>query len=167
MIREITLTRGLTAIVDADDFERLSQFRWFALSSGRPGGTPRFVAARTIKTDAGRKTLLMHREVLGAPPNFEVDHVNRNPLDNRKSNLRLATRSQNCANRRTENSTGYRGVSPHRRRFKAVADHEGTTHRIGIFPTAVEAAQAYDRFARAHHGAFAVLNFPLPQADAA
>lgn len=98
----------------------------------------------------------------GELPPTEIDHINGNPRDNRWENLRLATRSQQCANRITAiGASGYRGVvvKPSGK-FEAKIKHHGTIHYIGSFPTAELAARAFDQMAVRLHGEFAVTNFP-------
>lgn len=159
MTREIPLTRGLVALVDDDDFERVSQFRWYPAKSATPNGTT-YAQGRA----GTRVTISMHRFILQPPPGFEIDHANHDGLDNRRSNLRLCTRSQNIANRRpaVTGRTGYRGVTPATggNGFRVRVEFEGERRHIGHFFCPVEAAHAYDEAARRIHGAFAILNFP-------
>lgn len=86
-----------------------------------------------------------------------VDHANRKPVDNRRKNLRPATRRQNAANKRmrSDNTTGYIGVHRHRSRFLA---KQGGQH-LGMFDTPEDAARAYDEHVTAKYGEFAVTNF--------
>lgn len=107
-MREIQLTKGYVAIVDDDDYEYLSQFRWFALETRND----RVYATRhTPRNKYTRSTIYMHREITNALRGIHVDHWNGNTLDNRKLNLRLCTHSQNMCNtpRRANNTTGYSG----------------------------------------------------------
>jgi hypothetical protein len=107
----------------------------------------------------------MHRRILNAPDEFVIDHINYNGLDNRKANLRLATRTQNNRHTRRINKTGsskYKGVNWYTRekRWVAKITADGKTFPIGYFKDEIEAARAYDEAAKTYHGDFAALNFP-------
>lgn len=98
MSREIELSRGLVAIIDEEDYWLVSQFKWRA----NPLRNDRFYARTRIPN--GDKKMYMHCLIAGFPP-FHLDHINGDSLDNRRSNLRPATNSQNGANRpRTRNN---------------------------------------------------------------
>ena len=104
----------------------------------------------------------MHRQILVPGYGQEVDHINRNPLDNRRANLRLCARSENAHNqgKHRDNTSGYKGVFAYRPgmwRARIMAD--GAVHHLGVFVDPVEAALAYDRAAIELHGSFAHLNF--------
>ena len=116
----------------------------------------------------GQMHIYMHRLVAGAPPQGFVDHVNRNGLDNRRANLRIATKSENGANRVADarvrrTSSEYKGVFWDRARGKwaATIHVDGRSKALGRFGTEMEAAEAYNRAATATWGRFARLNlFP-------
>ena len=107
----------------------------------------------------------MHREILNAPAGVLVDHINHNGLDNRKANLRLATRAQNCWNRKKPKmrkcASRFKGVGWHKGNKKWVSRirFNGRRISIGYFNDEVEAAKSYDEAAKKYHGEFAVLNF--------
>lgn len=99
------------------------------------------------------------------PDGMQVDHINRNKHDNRPSNLRLVTGSQNRCNtgKSRSNRTGFKGVSycRTRRRLQAIIKLNGKQHKLGWFVTAEEAAAAYDRAAIALHGEHGLTNVAL------
>lgn len=154
MAREIPLTRGLVAIVDDDDYDRLTDHSWHAHKTK---------AGWYARSFAG----YMHRLVVEAVSGEEVDHQNGNGLDNRRSNLRRCSHSLNVVNRTYARSVSpYRGVHQQRTRsgapsrWVARVTLNGITHRKFGFLTAEEAARAYDAMAVHLHGPFAQLNFP-------
>lgn len=148
IMREIKLTRGKVALVDDDDFEALSKFKWTATTSQH--------GWRAYRRSGGR-TIYMHQQIMGFPGS-EVDHRDRDGLHNWRSNLRLATRSQQAANSDWKRPHGYRGIYPHRKAWCARVTVMGKNHYLGSFQTKIEAANAYDRAALAAFGEFAVLN---------
>lgn len=93
---------------------------------------------------------------------MHVDHINRDKLDNRIANLRVATYAQNMRNakKRSDNSSGYKGVRNQNQKFTATIWKDGSPIHIGVFETKEQAARAYDDAAKVHHGEFASLNFP-------
>jgi len=164
--RKIPLTEGKFTIVDPADFYRLNSFYWLTC-----GKNDNLYAARLIRTPTGRlNTILMHKEILDAPPGLLVDHRNTDPLDNRRANLRLATHSQNSCNSRRDKSNTYsrfRGVSFSKRKQKwfAAIRANGRKLWLGYFDDEFDAARAYDMAARKYHGQFATLNFPIENYD--
>lgn len=98
------------------------------------------------------------------PKGWEIDHINGTPSDNRLSNLRLVTSSQNSLNRKVKlgNTSNYRGVTFNKQtqRWLAQVHHRGQNFFAGRYTSELEAAQAYDNMARKLHGEFANLNFP-------
>jgi hypothetical protein len=114
-------------------------------------------------------TSLYHRLAIKAPEGLDVDHRNGNPLDNRKENLRLATRAQNQLNKGPRStyagktpSSRYKGVHwyKRKRKWQVQIQVKGNRHNLGYFTDELEAAKAYDRAALDLHGEFARLNFP-------
>ena len=108
----------------------------------------------------------IHRVVMDNPEGMEVDHINGNPLDNRKENLRICTRAQNSQNKklRADSKSGYKGVYERSNgRFQAYIgdpDKHGRNIKLGCYDTPEEAARAYDKKAKELHGEYAYLNFP-------
>jgi hypothetical protein len=160
----LPLSQDKFAIVDSDDYDRLNTYKWCLSKTPRTNYAMRSTKARRIKGKrAKRKTILMHRFILNAPPGLVVDHINHDGLDNRKSNLRLCTRKQNNHNKRPQGKTSkYKGVyfSKLRKKFIARIQMNGKTTYIGLFTDQIAAAKAYDKKARELFGEFAYLNFP-------
>lgn len=158
--RVVRLTRGMEALISAEDWPLVGGYLWHAHDAGRG----LIYASRRL---CGGGRIYMHREIVRPPRGMLVDHANRCGLDNRRSNLRLATRAQNavnCASRPGE--TGFRGVSRHGSGFRARITRDGKELYLGTFRTVLEAAAAYDAAAREEHGPFAWLNFPdVPAPD--
>jgi hypothetical protein len=153
------------ALVDAEDYNRVvtaisNRAKWYAHS---PPTTKKYYAMN------GNRDLSIHRVVMNAPKGMDVDHINGDPLDNRKENLRICTRSQNSQNKqvRTDSASGHKGVYERKggklkKRFQAYIWHpeKKARYRLGYYATAEEAATAYDRKALELFGEFALLNFP-------
>jgi hypothetical protein len=158
MTKLIPLTRGFSAIVDDADFDWLAQLKW-CYQPGRNGKIG--YAIRTITTPI-QYAQFMHKLILGIGGELQVDHIDLNPLNNQRSNLRPATHSQNLANQKPRSSTGYKGVQPLRgsKKFGAYISIDGRTRYLGSFVLPVDAARAYDAAALLHFGEFAYLNFP-------
>lgn len=139
------------AIVDDDMFERVSEICW-TWHNG--------YASIHHK---GRRHLFLHHLVIGSPPNsLQVDHINRNRLDDRRENLRFVTREGNMRNRGAlkNNKSSYKGVWLEDK-WRACIRIDGHTKHLGSFETAEEAASAYDKAACEAWGEHAALNFPV------
>lgn len=113
----------------------------------------------------GGAKMYLHRFILQPPPGLLGDHKNGDGLDNRRENLRVATKGQNNVNRPVKNATGFRGVSRRPRYFVAYICIDGRGFHLGCFKTPEQAARAFDAAALAHWGEFARLNFPKQEAQ--
>lgn len=155
MTKEIPLTKGHVALIDDDDYERVSQYKW-TFDNG--------YAARKAGGQKNPKKIMLHRFILDAPAGYDVDHINRDVLDNTRANLRICTRSQNNANRISlpGSSSQYKGVSwnRNRQRWQVFQCAYGKRRYLGYFENEAEAAIAYDEAAYESFGDFALLNFP-------
>jgi len=151
----VKLTQGKTAIIDDEDADIVSRFKWRAQKDRH-----RFYAMACIP-QSGRpsKDVALHRLVMRLPP-YEVDHINGDGLDCRKENLRGATHAQNQRNRRVNanSKTRIKGVSKRKGRYYARISYDGRTKYIGRFKTAIEAAKAYNAASIKYHGEFGRLN---------
>lgn len=147
----IELTKGFFTKVDISDLPLLDGWNWCAQKSNAD-----LVYARASRVVDGRnKGVLLHRFLLDAPKDRHVDHINGDGLDNRRSNLRLATHSQNLWNqrRRKDNRSGLKGASFIKKygRWQAQIKTFGKKKHLGYFDTAEEAHAAYCTAAEIYH----------------
>lgn len=143
-----------TILLDDEDHERLKGFSWTVLKYAHT-----FYAQRVLPRNGGKQRhIRIHREILGVTGTKQfIDHINGNALDNRKINLRLATNSQNQANRESRvGSSQFKGVWWVKGRNKWRAYVKGV--HLGLFDSELEAAEAYNKKAVEIYGEFAKLN---------
>jgi hypothetical protein len=158
--RRIPLTQGKYAIVDPEDFERLNKHKWYASKWGNT-----FYAVRCAGPRNKTKYIRMHREIMRPPDHLVIDHINHKGLDNRKANLRNATRAQNNYNRvaikRKGATSKYKGVAwkKEKKKWRAHIYFNGEGIFLGYFKDEIQAAKAYDKAAKKYYGQFAYLNF--------
>lgn len=167
---ELDAPAGVRTIVDADDFEFLSSMRWCGMP--RPDGAGMAVVQLLGNAEHKARRLYMHRIIMRAyfDESVVVDHINGDPLDNRRCNLRVCTRQQNLWNRRKrKGSSPFKGVHIHSRdgAIRAQIRVNGQQVRLGTFLSEIDGALAYDAAARLHFGAFACVNFPGPNEQGA
>lgn len=156
---QIALTQGQVATIDAEDFEMISQYKWCANKRKHRWYAVGYVRGSS-KTKA--KLVYMHRLIAKAETGYDVDHIDGNGLNNTKSNLRSATRSQNMQNERNlrGGTSIYKGVYFNAKRNRWIVEMKIETKKkhIGQFKTELEAARAYNLNALKHYGEFARLN---------
>ena len=156
-----------TVTVDAEDWDRVKEHRWYIHRVSKKNFKANFYVELTRKPKTSLHRFIMN--MVDAPRHVHIDHINGNSLDNRKSNLRIATSSLNQANRGApkNNTSGYKGVKyrPYEkygcvREWKSVVQHGGKEVFAKVFMTKEEAAWAYDKEAKKLWGEYARLNFP-------
>lgn len=151
----IKLTQGKETCVDLKDWPKVAGHRWYAHKHGRT-----FYARTNTYTGSRHGNLKLHRVLL---PGSRVDHEDGNGLNNLLSNLRSATAQQNQGNARlrSDNSTGFKGVTYYERngKFGAQIRVSGKNKFLGLFLLPEEAACAYDTAAKKYFGEFARINF--------
>lgn len=148
----VPLTKGQHAIIEIADIPLIENFSWMARFDPKLGV---FYA----NSYSHRRMSILHRVILGAPSDKEVDHKNGEPLDNRRSNLRLSTRHQNSMNHKINknNTSGFKGVSWHSqaRKWRAYIALNYRQIGLGLFNCPKEAHAAYMAAAQKHCGEFA------------
>lgn len=152
----IKLTKNKETLINDEDYTYLSQFKWQLSSEG--------YAQRVTSRKLGkRKSIQMHREIMNCSTGKEIDHINGNRLDNRKENLRICTSQQNQFNlkRRINNTSGYKGVSWHKKdkKWRARIKADNKYIFLGNFDSKNKAAKAYDTAAKQYFGEYARLNY--------
>jgi hypothetical protein len=156
----IQLPKGLNTLVDADIRRLANALTWGVVHSKGE----RIYAIHQERRGGKLTTIKLHQFVADPPNGLIVDHKNGDTLDNRRSNLRIATKSQNgCNARRVEGSSKYKGVSYSKATNKWVAriTKDRRTIALGYFPSELSAADAYDAATVEHHGEFGRTNHQL------
>ena len=161
-MKKIPLTKGKFALVDDEDFEKLSKFNWCYQGEY----AARWKSKKNGEQKDGTSNIYyMHRVILGLSDRkesgLECDHINGNKLDNRRENLRTCTHAENMRNSKPKNRFGYKGVVKYSSgKYQSMIWNGKKNLHLGMFVTVEEAAKAYDKAAKRIHGAFASLNFP-------
>ncbi len=146
-MKKLSLPKGKFTLVDDEDFDYLSKKKWKISDSGRVYRT---------------EIIYMHRELMKTPKGMVTDHVDRNPLNNQKSNLRVCTISQNAMNTQKKNTnfSGFKGVSWDKKQKKWLVrlNLNGKVMLRKRFKLLKDAANEYNKGAKQHFGEYAVLN---------
>ena len=142
------------ALVDKEDFDNLNKFRWYLSTNGY------------VRSTINKKRVLIHRFLLNPKEFFKVDHIDRNPLNNKKKNLRICSSRENTLNSKPQSNKKYskfKGVSycnteKRKKRWVAACELYGKRITIGRFNNELEAAKAYNNKAKEIFGEFAYIN---------
>ncbi|MCJ7777106.1 MAG: HNH endonuclease [Sedimentisphaerales bacterium] len=156
--RKIYLGESEWAILDPQDYYSFGNFKWSLGGNGK-----KFYATRGVKNENGEiKIVRLHRQIIEAPDGLLVDHRNGNGLDNRRTNLRIATQSQNMQNRQKRKNSTSRFIGvwlvKDKDLWESRITYQGKRIWLGRFKSETDAARAYDNAARKYHGEFARLN---------
>lgn len=160
-MKEVKLTKGYVAIVDDEDYDRVSNHKWRVDVIKRSDGSKTAYAKSAIK----KKTVYLHRFVYGDTKGMHIDHIDGNPLNNSKSNLRTCTHSQNMKNRCivTGASSQYKGVTwdVDSKKWRARICANKIVMSLGLYESEEEASRVYDMAAAKYFGDFARTNKPV------
>lgn len=153
----VAISRGCAALIDREDQDLVLAHKWSATPKRRHGVG--WYAASRIQRNGNRRTLLMHRLILGLTDGrIEVDHIHGDTLDNRRSQLRVCTHGQNAKNRgkNPSNRSGYRGVhwDKQSQKWRAEIWSDGKHYRLGRFDRIDDAVAAFAAACTRLHGEF-------------
>jgi hypothetical protein len=164
-IAYVPLTKGYEAVIDAADVALVEAHNWCASVDANT-----VYAQRKDCSGPKKRTVWLHRAIMGEPSGLKVDHKDGNGLNNRRYNLREATHAENMRNRRTNenNTSGFKGVYLNKQSEKWCAQIKlnGKNRQLGRFDTPEEAHAAYATASAKLHGEFAKLTFTKDAADA-
>ena len=160
-MKTLPVGRGFNTIIDDEDFERVSRYSWHVSNYEGVGGYPTGVVgtATDLFTNLALASYILRTTDM-------VDHIDGDPLNNTRRNLRFANKSQNGANRKviqSNNTSGYKGITKRNNRWLAQIGVKGNKMYLGSFLTREEAAKAYNVAAIKYFGEFARLNPITPQ----
>ena len=152
-MKKLRLSQGRSALMDDEDYPRVSGYAWWACQNPRSCAVRGWVDGREI---------YLHRFILDAPRNMQVDHINGDALDNRRCNIRICTvRENHCNVRKTvrDTTSRHKGVCRYLKgTWQAGIKVNGKRINLGHFDDEIDAARAYDRAALIHFGEFARIN---------
>lgn len=157
-MKEIQLTKGYIALIDDEDYDLVSTYKWQINIPYKRAGV-RYAMHTGTRRNGTTLHIKMHRLVMGVTdPKIRIDHIDGDGLNNQKGNLRIATPGQNrvnfTAHQQRKHGTPYVGIEEHRGKYRAVFCGQKTR----MLATAEEAALAYNQMAYAKYGEFAHLN---------
>jgi hypothetical protein len=155
------------ATVDDEDYDLVRGRTWFVQTAKMTWYSCMYATTSAVR-DGRETTVSMHRLIMNPPPGTVVDHIDHNGLNNRRSNLRLATHAENTHWKRGRGGTASRFKGLYRSqsgKWCALIECNGIREHLGSYDTEEQAARVYDFRARQLFGEFAYLNFPGETAD--
>lgn len=152
---KIFLNRGYVALIDTEDWEKVKDKKWAV--------SPQSNTTYCRNSTRGGGTISLHRLIMNAPKDMDVDHIDHNGLNNTKSNLRICTTSENCRNRVRGkiSSSKYKGVyfyCPTKKWRSAITIAKGKRIYLGQFLSEESAAIVYNEMAKKYFGEYAIIN---------
>jgi len=140
--------------IDDEDYDKIKDYKWHVSRDD-------YIDARIKKEDGTFSTIGLHRLIMNAPKEMSVDHINHNPLNNEKVNLRICSHSDNLKNYskpKDGKTSQYKGVcwDKNNNKFKAALSFNCKTVYIGLFDDEIIAAEAYNKKASELFGEFAL-----------
>lgn len=162
-MKDVILNKGLVALVDDWNFDRVDQYRWQAKWDGKT-----YYAYRIQRIAGKEHQIAMHREILNTPKGVQVNHLDWNGLNNQEYNIKNCDASTNCQYVRPRSNTGFLGVSAHTKPssngtvhtyYTADIKHNHKAYRLYHGKSVLVAAEAYDIKAKELFGEFANVNF--------
>ena len=143
-MKQIPLTRGLFAVVDDDDYEKVASVKWQASKDKRAERTV-YYPVHGYRENGKTRILPLTHFILSPPKGMQVDHINGDTLDNRRENLRIVTPRENCQNLHIKKSSDYAGVhwsKSHHKWQTQIRVNNRSTH-LGFYQTEEAAHDAY------------------------
>lgn len=157
-MKRVQLSQGKFALVDDGDFDSVNRWKWSFQKMPTVDG----YAVRVVKENGRYRKIYLHRFLCGFPTGKVIDHVDGDGLNNQRENLRVCVQHENISNQRKKknNTSGFKGVSFHRRTGKWAAQitFQRVKRHIGLFPDAQSASDAYDQASKKTHGEFGLPN---------
>lgn len=159
-VKTISLTQEQKCIIDLEDYELVSQYKWFADKTGTKIRDTYYAKAKI-----NRKNIFMHRLIMNAPKGQIIDHINGNSLDNRKSNLRIVSHHENCQNRHHERTSKHPGVAWNKasQKWRVSLKINKKYYYLGLFESENEAAKEYKRAIKEYNETGKVTKIKFPK----